>query len=107
MPAFIPWILAAFFGGLRFVMGSLAIQVLVGLGIGVISYTGIDISLTYLKGQAIQALGGLPAEVIGALGYAKVGVFINIVTSAMVARMSMTMIRNAAGALVLKRFLKL
>ncbi|MDP9911884.1 hypothetical protein J2W27_004008 [Variovorax boronicumulans] len=107
MPAFLPWVLAAFFGGLRYVAGSLAVQVLVGLGIGVATYTGMDISLTFLKQQAMQALGGLPAEVIGALGYAKVGVFINIVTSAMVARMSMTMIRNAAGALVVKRFFKL
>ncbi|PIF76914.1 uncharacterized protein DUF2523 [Variovorax sp. 54] len=107
MPAFLPWVLAAFFGGLRYVAGSLAVQVLVGLGIGVATYTGMDISLTFLKQQAMQALGGLPAEVIGALGFAKVGVFINIVTSAMVARMSMTMIRNAAGALVVKRFFKL
>lgn len=107
MPAFLPWVLAAFFGGLRYVAGSLAVQILVGLGIGIATYSGMDISLTYLKQQAINSIGGFPAEVIGALGYAKVGVFINIVTSAMVARMSMTMIRNAAGALVVKRFFKL
>ncbi|MBB4225608.1 DUF2523 family protein [Variovorax guangxiensis] len=107
MPAFLPWVLAAFFGGLRYVAGSLAVQVLVGLGVGLVTYTGMDISLAYLKQQAIQALGGLPAEVIGALGYAKVGVFINIVTSAMVARMTMTMIRTASGALAVKRFFKL
>lgn len=107
MPAFLPWVISALLGGFRFVAGSLAVQVLVGLGIGVISYTGMDISLTYLKGQAINNIGGLPADLIGLLGFMKVGNFINIVTSAMVARMSMTMVRNAAGGLAIKRFFKL
>jgi Na+-transporting NADH:ubiquinone oxidoreductase subunit NqrE len=107
MPAFIPWILSALLGGLRFVAGSLALQVLVGLGIGVVTYTGMDISLNYLKQQAVSNLSGLPADMLALLGYMKVGNFINIVTSAMVARMSMTMIRNAAGALAVKRFFKL
>lgn len=107
MPAFIPWILSALLGGLRFVAGSLALQVLVGLGIGVVTYTGMDISLNYLKQQAVSNLSGLPVDMLSLLGYMKVGNFINIVTSAMVARMSMTMVRNAAGALAVKRFFKL
>ncbi|MET3181111.1 UNVERIFIED_ORG: hypothetical protein ABIC43_004280 [Variovorax guangxiensis] len=107
MPAVIPWIIAALLGGLRYVAGSFALQVLVGLGIGVATYTGMDVSLDYLKGQAVQNLTGLPAELLGMLGYMKVGNCINIITSAMVARMSMTMVRNAAGALALKRFFKL
>lgn len=101
-----PWFIASLLGGLRFAAGSIAAQVLIGLGIGVLTYTGMDVSLTYLKGQALAQLSGLPAELVGLLGYMKVGVFLNIVTSAMVARLTMTGVRNAAGVLAIKRFIK-
>ncbi|WP_454903222.1 DUF2523 domain-containing protein [Variovorax gossypii] len=107
MPAFLPWIIAGLLGGLRYVAGSMALQVLVGLGIGLVTYTGMDISLDYLKQQALQQIGGLPADLIGLMGYLKIGNCINIITSAMVARMTMTMVRTASGALAVKRFLKL
>lgn len=103
----IPWFIAALLGGLRFVAGSIAVQALLGLGVGVVTYTGADISLEYLKGQALSNLSGLPRELLGLLAFMKVGVFINIVISAMVARMTMTGVRNAAGAIAIKRFLKL
>lgn len=102
-----PWFIAALLGGLRYAAGSIAVQVLLGIGVGVVTYTGLDISLTYLKGQAIAQFSALPAELIGLLSFMKVGVFINIVTSAMVARLTMTGVRNAAGALAIKRFLKI
>jgi hypothetical protein len=107
MPAVIPWLLSALLGGLRYVAGSFALQVMVGLGIGVVTYTGMDISMNWLKEQALVNLSGLPSELLGLLGYMKVGNAINVVVSAMAARMSMTMVRNAAGALALKRFFKL
>ncbi|VTY36503.1 Uncharacterised protein [Xylophilus ampelinus] len=107
MPAFIPWLMAAIFGGLRFVAGSIATQVLIGLGIGVITYTGMDISLAYLKSQALSNFGGLSAELVNLLGFMKVGNAISVITSAYTARLSMTAVRNAAGALAFKRFFKL
>jgi len=107
MPAFIPWLLAAFFGGLRYVAGSLAVQVLIGLGIGIATYTGMDVTFDHLKAQALNNFSGLPAELVGLLGFMKVGNAINVVCSAYVARLSMTAVRNAAGALAVKRFFKL
>jgi hypothetical protein len=102
MPAFI----AMLVGALRYAAGNIAGQVLVGLGIGVLTYQGVDISLEYLKGQALANLAGLPAELLGLLSFMKVGVFINIVSSAMVARLTMTGVRNQAGKIVNKRFSK-
>jgi hypothetical protein len=103
MPAFI----AMLVGALRLAAGNLASQVLVGLGMGVLTYQGVDISLDYLKGQALSNLAGLPSELLGLLSYMKVGVFINIVTSAMVARMTINSVRNQSGKLVSKRFSKI
>lgn len=102
-----PWFIAALLGGLRFAAGSIAAQVLIGLGIAVVSYTGIDLTFGYLKAQALANIGGLPAEVVGLLSYMQVGRCINIVTSAMMMRLGMTAVRNAAGVLAIKRFFKL
>lgn len=67
--------------------GSLAGRVLIGLGIGVVTYTGINTSLSFLKSQAVAAFQQLPPEVLGMLGVLRVGQCISIVSSAMVARL--------------------
>lgn len=106
MPAWIAWAITSLLGGLRFVAGSLAVQVLLGLGIGVATYTGIDITFEHLKGQAISNFSGLPAELVGLLGFMKVGNAINVVASAYSARFAMTAVRNAAGVLAVRQFFK-
>lgn len=67
--------------------GSLAGRVLIGLGIGVVTYTGMSTSLNFLKTQAVNAFHQLPPEVLGMLGVLRVGQCISIVSSAMVARL--------------------
>jgi len=81
-----PAIIALLLRGLLWVSGSIAGQVLLRLGIGVVTYTGTNASLTWLKGQAVGALQGMGGEYIALLSYMKVGVCISIVTSAIVAR---------------------
>ena len=78
-----PAILAALLGGLINIVGTMAGRVLVALGIGVVTYSGISATLNWLKTEAIQSVSGLPAEVIGFIAYMKVGVCINIIFSAM------------------------
>jgi len=107
MHAIITWAIPLLLGGLRFVAGSLAVQVLVGLGMGVVTYTGVDLTFAYLKGQAIANFAGLPADLVQLLGFMKVGNAISVVSSAYMARLTMTTVRTAAGALAVKRFLKL
>ncbi|MGJ7527363.1 DUF2523 domain-containing protein [Variovorax sp. GB1P17] len=67
-------------------VGSMAGRVLVALGIGAVTYTGINTTVGWVKAQAVSALLGLGPEVVGILGMLKVGVCINIVFSAMLAR---------------------
>jgi len=83
MPVFI----YAIGGMLISVVGTLAGRVLVALGIGVVTYTGMNTALTWLKTQAITSFSLLPPEVMGIVGMMKVGVCISIVTSAITARL--------------------
>lgn len=83
MPVFI----AAIGGMLINIVSTLAGRVLIALGIGVVTFTGVNTSLTWLKGQAIASITSLPPEVFGMLSMMKVGVAISIVTSAITARL--------------------
>ena len=100
-----PIFLASLWGGLINIVGTLAGQVLVALGVSVIAYSGISVSLAWLKSQALMAIQGLPADMIGMLAYLGVGEFISIVTSAMVARLALDGLTAAAGGTI-KKFVK-
>lgn len=89
-----PLIIALFMRGLLWVSGSLAGQVLLRLGIGVATYTGMNASLGYLKAQAVSALQGMGPEIVGLMSHMKVGVAISIVASAIVARAVVTGVTN-------------
>lgn len=82
MPVFI----AAIGGMLINLVGTLSGRILIALGISVVTYTGVSSSLDWMKSNALAALGGLPAEMIGLIGFMKVGVCISIITSAIAAR---------------------
>jgi len=83
MPVFV----TAIGGMLINLVGTLVGRVLVALGISVITYTGITITLDALKSQAISAFSSLPPEVFGLLGILRVGQCISIVTSAIAAKL--------------------
>jgi len=82
MPVFV----AAIGGMLINLVGTLAGRVLIALGIGVVTYTGLSTSLDWLKGQALAAFGGMPAEAVQLAAFLQVGTCISIVTSAIAAR---------------------
>lgn len=79
-----PFIVAILLQGLLHLVGSMAGRVLVALGIGVVTYTGINAGLNFAKSQALSALQN--TEWVAVLSYMKVGVAINIVFSAILAR---------------------
>lgn len=69
---------------------ALVTQVLVALGVSVVTYTGVDLTLTFVKSQALSGVNGLPSEIVSLLGYMGVGKFINIIFSALVARLTLS-----------------
>ncbi len=83
MPVFI----AAIGGMLLNLVGSLVGRVLLALGLSVVTYTGVDASLTWLKDQAVLSAAALPAELLGLLVFLKVGECISVITSAVAVRM--------------------
>ena len=85
-----PVIIASLLGGLMNVAGSLVGRVLIALGLSVVTYQGVDTVLGTLKSNAVGALMVLPPELVGMLGYMKVGVCISIIASAVAVRMGLS-----------------
>jgi len=83
MPAFV----AALLGGLLNLAVPLAGRVLIGLGFAAISYTGLSVTLEWLKDEAVSRIQGMPADIVAMLGYMQVGVAISIITSAIGVRL--------------------
>lgn len=80
--------IAAFiWGALAPFLSTLLGRAVVALGFGAVSYTGISLTLDWLKAQAVTYIGALGPEVVGMLARLKVGVFISIIFSALLARM--------------------
>ncbi len=85
MPVFI----AAFLGGLINVAGTIAGQVMIGLGISVLTYSGLSTTLDWLKAGAIANFHALPSSVLNILSVLKVGPSVSMVFSAIVVHMTL------------------
>jgi len=64
-----PVFLAALGGMLLQLAGSLVGRVLLGLGIGYVTYKGVDVTTTFLTNQVKMNMAGLPAEIIDFLAF--------------------------------------
>jgi len=84
-----PVFLMSLLGGLINIAGTLAGQALIGLGIAVVTYQGMDTTLTWLKGQIVSNVQTLPADMIGIISYMGVGQSISIIFSAYVVRVTL------------------
>lgn len=89
-------------GGLIAMVPTLIGQILIGLGIGVATYTGVDTSLTWLKSLALSYFTALPPTVLGMLSLMKVGVCISMVASAIAVRLGI----NGMTSGTFKRWIK-
>lgn len=96
MPAFV----AALLGGLLELTKSLVGRVLVALGIGLVTYNGLGVTLAFLKTQALSSMSSAPAGLVGLLGYLGVGEAISIISSAYLVRLALNGLTDGA----LKKF---
>lgn len=94
-------IVAAVGGMLLSLAGSLVGQVLLALGMGIATYKGVDVTMTFLKSSAVSAFGSLPPQMSALVSYLKVGICINIIFSAMLVRATLTGLQSGA----FKRFI--
>ena len=82
-----PILIAALWGALIPMLGSMVGRVLVSLGIGYVSYTGIDAAMTWAKSQFLAGMSELPAAAVGLASTLKIGVCVSMLLSALVARL--------------------
>lgn len=71
------------------VASPLAKKVLSGLGIGMVSYAGVDVIFTALKAQIASSWSGMAPDILGLLGLVGVGTGVNYIVAAMAARVAM------------------
>lgn len=83
MPVFI----ASLLGGLVQAAGTLVGRVLLSLGIGYASYTGIDTSLAWLRQTIAGQWSGLPAQTMAVASALQLGSGVSVILSAITARL--------------------
>lgn len=91
-----PLFIAALWGALVPMLGTLVGRVLVSLGIGYVTYTGIDASLSWAKAQFLSSLAGAPAATVGLASAMKVGVCVSMLLSAVAARLVLAGLTSGA-----------
>jgi hypothetical protein len=96
----VPIIVGTVIGGLIQAAGTLVGRVLVSLGIGYASFTGIDAGIEWAKTFLVGKLGALPPVAVGIASTMQVGTCISILTSAVLARLVLAGLQNGT----LKRF---
>jgi hypothetical protein len=64
-------------------------RVLLALGMGVATFTGMQTTLGYIGMQFVEKVRLLPPEVVGMLGVMKLGVCVSIITSAVAVKLLM------------------
>ena len=82
-----PLLMAALWGALISMAGTLVGRVLISLGIGYVVYSGVDASIAWAKAQWLASLTGVPAAAVAFAGMLKVGVCVSMLLSALTARM--------------------
>lgn len=84
-----PWLGAIIAGAFLNIIGNLVGRVLVALGMGVVTYTGLSVTINWLKAGAVSAFIQLPAQVVGMLSLMKVGSCVSMVISAILIKLTL------------------
>lgn len=84
-----PLIIAALWGALRQLLGTFIGAALFSIGIGYVTYTGVDVSLAWVKASFLSGLSGMPANALAIAGMLKVGVCVSMLLSAVSMRLTL------------------
>ncbi|MNG10201.1 hypothetical protein D3C84_936570 [compost metagenome] len=87
----------AIFFFLASIVGPLAAKILTSLGIGMVSYVGINLLLAQVKSYILSSFSGAPVDVLSILGMLKVDVSINIILAAVTARAVISGMNRSTG----------
>lgn len=91
---FIPWIFALVAGLSRFIPWFARIG-LTSLGVGVVTYTGLDALFDLVIDRVNSQIGGLPADLAALADYMGVFTAVQIITSAVSVRLASSLVNGA------------
>mgnify|MGYP001318987389 FL=1 len=94
-------LVAALWAGLAAIIVPLAVRVVVGLGLAVVTYLGVSALLDNATSQLYSYLGGVSSSVLVIIGMARVDDFIAVILSALSAKL---IVKGLTQAGALKAF---
>lgn len=77
------------------IMGPLVARVLLSLGVGVVTYKGVDSMLEGVKSEVQGAWSGVGADIVTIASMAGLDVFMNLVISAIIAAITLKLVSGA------------
>lgn len=95
MPALFP-LIAKF---LALVVSGLVFRALAALGFSYITYTGLNSVVGTIKSYVVGLFGSVPPDVVQILGLAKIDVAVNIMISAVIARLALAGMDRVSGSI--------
>ena len=96
------WIAQAIGAVLLQIAGSLVWKFLTAAGIGVATYTGVSVTLGWLKDSMVSSFAHLPSNVLGILALMQVGSCVSMMVSAVIVKLSL----NGMQSDTVKRWVK-
>jgi hypothetical protein len=92
----------ALMGALAVAMATFIGRAILALGVGFVTYQGIDLAIAALKMTAVTSLQGMPADMIGLAGWLYIDKGISVIFSAFVTSLSMRMVSGGLKKMVFK-----
>jgi len=86
----------ALIGALASAMGSFVGRAMIALGIGFVTYKGIDLAVDVFKQKAVDGITALPADVVSFLGYLWIDKALTIIFSSIVTALA---IKGLSGSI--------
>lgn len=79
------------------IAGSLVARILIALGVGAVSFTGIQLLVNQLKNIVMQNLNGLDGALVGIIGMLQIHTCVNMIFSAIIIRFTLAGLRADGG----------
>ncbi len=99
----LPFLVPLTIGGwLLLAVNSIVGRVLIGLGLGLITYTALDPLLASMRSQLFQQLGAVPSDILGFVGLLKIGEAIQVIFAALITRLSLSAVTGSIKRWVVK-----
>lgn len=97
-----PFLIAAFLGALASSMGSLVGRAMIALGVGFVTYKGIDLGIEALQQSVESSVKGLPVQALQLAGYLWVDKALSVIFSGVGVALTMRALGGSVKRMVLK-----